>query len=394
MSASPMRILSIVEATTINAVAKVVLEFDRAASELQKSAADFPEIEGSIVTFERRSDHTGSPNAFVSAAREQGLVVDVIPERRRFDLSVLTTLRKMIKERRPGIVVTHSVKSHFLLWRSHISRQYPWVAFHHGYTTTDRKMRLYNRVDRWSLPAADRIITVCQAFAKDLSRNVGVALDDISVQHNSIRPQLTASDIEAQAVRSSFSIATDERIVLAVGRLSKEKAHVDLLAAFSRLRASNPEAKARLIIVGDGPERGRLETAADSFGCKESVVFAGQVSDVRPFYAAADVFVLPSHSEGSPNVLLEAMAAEIPVVATKVGGVPEMVEDNVSALLVQANDPPTLAAAIARVLTEDDLAQRLTANASTLVATRYTPENYVRSLTEIYGEVMEARRRD
>jgi len=389
-----MRILSIVEATTINAVAKVVLAFYRAASELQKSAADFPEIEGSIVTFERRSDHTGSPNSFVSAAREQGLVVDVIPERRRFDLSVLTTLRKMIEERGPGIVVTHSVKSHFLLWRSHISQQYPWVAFHHGYTTTDRKMRLYNRVDRWSLPAADRLITVCHAFALELARNTGVAPESILVQHNSIQPQPPATDAEAQAVRSRFTIATDERIVLAVGRLSKEKAHIDLLAAFSRLRASNPEAKARLIIVGDGPERGRLETAADSFGCKESVVFAGRVSDVRPFYAAADVFALPSHSEGSPNVLLEAMAAEIPVVTTKVGGVPEMVEDNVSALLVAANDSSSMATAIARVLMDSALAQRLTANASTLVATRYTLENYVRSLTKIYGEVIEARRRD
>jgi glycosyltransferase involved in cell wall biosynthesis len=390
-AASPIRILSIVEATTINAVAKVVLEFYRAARELQKSAADFPEIEGSIVTFERHSDHTGSPNAFVSAARERGLMVDVIPERRRFDLSVLSALRKVVEARGPDIVVSNSVKSHFVLWRSRVWQKYPWVAFHHGYTTTDRKMRLYNRVDRWSLPAADRLITVCHAFARELASNTGVALESILVQHNSIQPQPPATEDEVLALRSRFSIATDERIVLAVGRLSKEKAHIDLLAAFSRLRASNPEAKARLIIVGDGPERGRLENAADSFGCKESVVFAGQVSDVRPFYAAADVFALPSHSEGSPNVLLEAMAAEIPVMATKVGGVPEIVEDNVSALLVPANDPPALAAAIARVLIDSELAQRLTANASALVATRYTPENYVRSLTESYREIVKTR---
>lgn len=392
MGISSIRILSIVEATTINAVAKNVLEFHRAGNELSQKDADFPSIEGSVVTFERRQDNSGSPNEFVTAAREVGLAFDVIPERRRFDLSVLPALRKVIEERNPGIVVTHSVKSHFLVWRSHISRHRPWVAFHHGYTSTDRKMRIYNRVDRWSLPSADRLITVCHAFARELSHCTSVALDNISVLHNSIRPQVPATGTEAETLRSRFGIANDECLVLAVGRLSKEKAHIDLLAAFSRLRESNPELKARLIIVGDGPERSRLETAADSFGCKGHVVFAGQVSDVWPFYSAADVFALPSHSEGSPNVLLEAMAAGIPIVASEVGGVPEMVEHNQSALLVPANDPPALAAAIARVLTDSDLARQLTANALALVATRYTPENYVRSLTEIYREVVKARR--
>ena len=386
---SSLRIVSLVEATTINAVAKNVLEFFRSANELSQRDADFPRIEGVVVTFER--DGSDSPGEFVSAARDLGLAVEIIPERRRFDLSVLPKLRRVINEHRPDIVVTHSVKSHFLLWRSHISRKCPWVAFHHGYTSTDRKMRVYNRLDRWSLPATDRIITVCQAFARDLSRNTGVALDRISVMHNSIRAQLRATDTEALAVRSGFGIAADESLILAVGRLSKEKAHIDLIAAFCRLRASNPEVKPRLIIVGDGPERGRLEAAADSFGCKEGVFFAGQLSDVWPFYSAADVFVLPSHSEGSPNVLLEAMAAGIPIVATAVGGVPEMVEHDQSALLVPANDPSALADAIARVLTEEELAQRLTTNASALVGTRHTPENYVRSLIEIYCEVVKAR---
>ncbi|HYR75327.1 MAG TPA: glycosyltransferase [Pyrinomonadaceae bacterium] len=384
-----LRILSLVEATTINAVARNVLEFHRSANELSHKSAQFPAIEGSVVTFER--GESDSPNEFVTAARDLGLAVEIIPERRRFDLGVLPKLKKVINEHSPDIVVTHSVKSHFLLWRSHSSRKCPWVAFHHGYTSTDRKMRVYNRLDRWSLPATDRIITVCQAFARDLSRNTGVALDDISVLHNSIRPQLPATDTEAQAVRSRFGIADDESLILAVGRLSKEKAHIDLIAAFSGLRKSTPEVNAKLMIVGEGPERGRLEAAANSFGCKESVVFAGQVSNVWPFYFAADVFVLPSHSEGSPNVLLEAMAAGIPIVATDVGGVPEMVEHNQSALLVPASDRPTLGAAIARVLTEDDLAQRLTENASSLVGTRYSPENYVRTLVEIYREVVRNR---
>jgi glycosyltransferase involved in cell wall biosynthesis len=386
-----MKILSIVEATNINAVAKNVLEFSYSARELRQTVADFPIIESSIVTFERRNDDGGSPNAFVSAAREQGLEVEIVSERRRFDLKVLPALRSVVERQRPDLVVSHSVKSHSLIWRSHIWQDFPWIAFHHGYTTTDRKMRVYNRLDRWSLPVADRLVTVCHAFAEELASNIGVPIAKISVQHNSIRARPAATQADVQALRSKLGIVTGESVLLAVGRLSKEKAHVDLLAAFTRLRETSPELKCKLVIVGEGPERGTLEAAASSRGIQQEVIFAGQVTDVQPYYAAADVFALPSHSEGSPNVLLEAMVANLPIVATSVGGVPEIVKHNESALLIPAKDPNAMAAAIARVLREEDLARRLTAHAAALIATRHTPENYVRSLTEIYREVIERR---
>ncbi|HVS21805.1 MAG TPA: glycosyltransferase family 4 protein [Pyrinomonadaceae bacterium] len=388
---STLRILSIVEATTINAVAKSVLGFFRSARELNQQSVDFPVIDGSFATFERRREDDHSPNEFVTAARESGFQIDVIPERRRFDLSVIPALRKIVEDRQPDIVVTNSVKSHFLLWRSRLWKDFPWIAFHHGYTDTDRKMRVYNRLDRWSLPRADRLVTVCRVFAQELSSTTGVPLERISVQHNSIRPQPRPSADEVQALKERLGIANGERMILAVGRLSKEKAHIDLLVAFKRLRETNPEINCKLIIVGDGPERGKLEAVVESFDLKESVIFTGQVRDVQTSYAVADAFALPSHSEGSPNVLLEAMAANLAVVATKVGGVPEIVVDSESALLVAANDPPALASAITRLLTDSELARRLTINASALAITKHSPEQYVRSLVEIYREVIDRR---
>ncbi len=388
----PIKLLTIVEATTVNAVAKNVLEFYRAARELNQELPDFPVIEGCVVTFDRRRGRSAPPNDFVTAARELGLDVEVIPERRRFDLSVIPALRGIVESRGPDLLVTNSVKSHFLIWRSRLWRKHPWVAFHHGYTNTDRKMRLYNRLDRWSLPHADRLVTVCRAFAQELAGSTGVSIDNIAVQHNSIRRRSPVDSADVQALRNRFEIGDNERVVLSVGRLSREKAHVDLLEGFKRLGETKPEISLKLIIVGDGPERSRLEVGAESPGCRARVVFTGQVTDVQPFYAMADLFALPSHSEGSPNVLLEAMAANLPIVATAVGGVPEMVQNNESALLVPPNDPPAIAAAIARLLTDKDLAQRLAKNAGTRVDTRYTPADYVRSLVEIYSEVIEGRR--
>ena len=344
-------------------------------------------IETSLVTFARSSSSTESPNEFVKAARELGLKIDIIPERFRFDLRVIPALRKIISRCEPDIVLTHQVKSHLLMKVSRLREQYPWVAFHHGYTTTDRKMRAYNQLNRWSLPNADSVVTVCEAFARELTL-AGVSRERIHVQHNSIRPQPPASATEVVALKTRLGIASGESLVLTVGRLSKEKAHIDLLAAFNHLREINPEIELRLLIVGDGPERERLEAAAGLLGLGERVVFTGEVSDVQPYYAAADLLVLPSHSEGSPYVLLEARAASVPIVATRVGGVPEMVEHEESALLVPAGDTDALAIAMARLLIDPQLAQKLTAHAAMLVATRYSPETYVRHLLEIYREVI------
>ncbi len=382
-----IKLLTLVEATTVNAVAKTVLEFYRAARELP----NLPVIDGCAATFDRRPGDHNPPSDFVTAARAAGLEIEIIRERRRVDLSVIPALRGIVESRSPDVVVTNSVKSHFLMWRSGLWRKRPWVAFHHGYTDTDRKMRLYNRLDRWSLPHADRLVTVCRAFAQELADSTGVSMEKISVQHNSIHRQSSAGPADVEALRKRLGIGDDDRVVLSVGRLSREKGHFDLLEGFKRLRATKLELSLKLIIVGDGPERSRLEAAAESFGCKDRVIFAGQVGDVQPFYTIADVFALPSHSEGSPNVLLEAMAANLAVVATAVGGVPEMVENNESALLVPPNDPRAIAAAIARLLSDTDLTQRLAKRAAALVDSRFTPESYTRSLVEIYSRVIEGR---
>jgi glycosyltransferase involved in cell wall biosynthesis len=385
-----IKLLTIVEATTINAVAKSVLEFYRSAHELAQKLDDFPVVEGCVLTFDRQRGDQNSPSDFVKAARDLRLGVEVVPERRRFDLSVIPALRRIIDSRAPDLVITNSVKSHFLMWRSRLWKKHPWVAFHHGYTDTDRKMRLYNRLDRCSLPHADGLVTVCKAFAQELAALTGVSIDEISVQHNSIRrgPSVNAADVDV--LRRRLGIADSERVVLSVGRLSREKAQIDLIEAFKLLREINSDESLKLIIVGDGPERARLQAAAESLGCKDRVIFTGQVRDVQPFYAMADVFALPSHSEGSPNVLLEAMAANRPVVATAVGGVPEIVQHKESALLVPSNDPPHLVSAIANLLTDKDLSRRLVRQAAELVTTRYTPDNYVRNLIEVYRKVIDS----
>jgi glycosyltransferase involved in cell wall biosynthesis len=273
---------------------------------------------------------------------------------------------------------------------SRLGQKYPWVAFNHGYTTTDRKMLLYNRLDRWSLRKADRVVSVCDAFKQKLVK-MGVPRERIHVQHNSIRPEAAVNVEEMRALQRRLGMKEGERMILAVGRLSKEKAQIVLLRAFKNLSETHGEINARLVIVGDGPEREPLEAAVASLGLSDRVSFTGQVNNVQVYFVAADVLVNPSHSEGSPYVLLEAMAAGLPIVATAVGGVPEMIENNESALLVPASDPQAMADAIARILNDKKLAGQLAENASELVSSRLSPETNVRSLAEIYRAVISSR---
>lgn len=393
----PIKLLALMEATTVTGPAKLLIEFCRAAREAGTALDGLPRVEASIVTFNRGrattrngsslSSDVDAPNKFVAAARAAGVEVDVITERFRFDTSVVGQLRRAVERHAPDIVETHMIKSHFLTLAAGLARGRRWVAYHHGYTTTDAKMRIYNQLNRLTLPRASRVITVCGPFARQLS-GAGVSPEKISVVHSSIAAPHAPRAVEVSELKTKLGVAEGERVILAVGRLSREKGHVGLVHALEHLRRGAHATKFKLVVVGEGPERERVEAAALSLGLEACVVFAGHTSDVRPFYALADVLALPSHSEGSPLVLLEAMAAGVPVVATAVGGVPEVATDGETALLVPPHDPSAFANALARVLSDATLARSLADKAAAHVAERFSPEARALALVRIYGALV------
>ena len=355
-------------------------------------------IEIRLVTCSR--DRVGASTAtpamppLALAALAAGIPVDVIRERRRLDPAVIGALRRIALERRPDIVQSHNVKDHFMVRAAGLHRRMPWVAFHEGYTAVDLKDCLYNQLNRWSLRAADVVVTMNRSFADLLARQ-GVDRTRIRVLHNSIDADWVreAPPDEVAEARRRSGARDGERIVLSVGRLSSEKGHADLLDAFAGLVAGGGPRDVRLVLLGSGPELPRLEQRAGGLGIGSRVTFVGHVADPRPFYAASDLFVLPSHSEGSPMVLLEAMAAALPIVATSVGGVPEMVADGESALLAPARDSAALARAIRAALDAPDVADRLRRRAKDDVERRFTLDRRLRELRGIYQAVTAERQR-
>jgi glycosyltransferase involved in cell wall biosynthesis len=386
---NPLQVLALVEAKTITGPAKNLIRF---CEMVQADPAAGLSI--SIAAFHRRAPADSNAvagsesNPFLDAVRAAGIELDVILERGRFDSSVLRMLGEIIARRKPDIIQTHAPKSHFLVRWAGLQRNRGWIAFHHGDTAEDLKMRLYTQLDRWSVRAAHRSVTVCEPFA-DLLVARGVRRERLQVVPNamSAAPQVAKEDVSA--LRDRLALPADARVILCVGRLSSEKGQADLLAALRLLRRDRPQLAFKLILVGDGIERPTLERAAAAPDLASSVIFAGHASNVWPYYSLADVLALPSHSEGSPNALLEAMAAGVPIVACRVGGVPETVEDGSSALLVPPSDPAAMASALARVLEDSALSARLVRNASERLVTRFSPEARYQALLEVYRAVKE-----
>jgi glycosyltransferase involved in cell wall biosynthesis len=176
-----------------------------------------------------------------------------------------------------------------------------------------------------------------------------------------------------------------------VGRLSSEKGHVDLLRALQLLHLRQSW---KAVLVGSGPELAHLQAAAIAAGISDRVVFAGFRSDISRYFAAADVFVLPSHSEGSSNALLEAMVAGVPIVATTAGGNPEIIESDRTGLLVPAGDSAGLAVAIARMVEDKALANQMAHAAAARAASRFSPEHYRQLLCGYYHEAVDGQNAD
>ena len=189
--------------------------------------------------------------------------------------------------------------------------------------------------------------------------------------------------IERESARTQLGIGEHDRVIIFVGRLNRIKGVEHLIAAFSPISRAAPNA--RLLLVGDGPERQKLQQQANDLDLSRYVTFVGAVSrDYIPVYLlSSDIFVLPSLSEGLPNVLLEAMAAALPVVATNVGGNSFLVEEGVNGFLVRPRDASQIASRVLAILGDPQLAHHLSANSRTRVQ-RYSWETVASELEQAY----------
>jgi len=246
---------------------------------------------------------------------------------------------------------------------------------------------LAQRLDTLTTPLADHVISNSHAGAR-FARRHRTPADRVSVVQNG--RDLSRFRGEAPpALRAELGLPEDAPVVGTVGRLIDRKGHDELLGAWPTVLESVPEA--HLLLVGDGPRRRHLEERTERLGIADSVHFAGIREDVPELLATMDCFAFPSHYEGLPGALLEAMAAGLPCVATPVDGNAELLEAYESGLFVDVGDEQALARGITLVLERPEFAAALGANARERATEHFSLETMVDGFDAVYERLLAER---
>lgn len=293
--------------------------------------------------------------AFLDVVRDRGYEAVALrtdfPRLFRVVAELTATLRGLGSD----VLLCHGYKAN-LLGRIAARRVgVPAVAVSRGWTWQDRRVRLYEWLDRRHLRLMDHVVAVSEGQAERVRKWCRVPTERISVIRNSARLAAFAESTPARD-RLLDVFPRDSRVsrvVVAAGRLSPEKGFAVLIDAAASVLAA--DAGAGVVIFGEGVLRAELEHLVRARGLGDRVVLPGFRDDLDSLLAAADVVTLPSFTEGLPNVALEASAAGVPVVATAVGGTPEVVADGETGFLVAPGRPEKLAARLLQLLRDDGL---------------------------------------
>ena len=340
----------------------------------------------------------GDPGIDQLQNRGRALNAEVIsvPDRGPLDLSVIRRLIRICREEQVAIWHGHDYKSNLLglLIRPFVPMKL--VTTIHGWGVLTGRMPLYNQIDKWCLKYYRAVICVTEDMLAECDR-WRVPPQRRYVVHNAIdldSYHRTVGRVEAKRALglssdgfSSDGLPSDGLLVGAVGRLSPEKGFDLLIGAVVQLRQEGLSIS--LAIAGEGAERQALERQIRDTGCADYVTLLGHVSDPMRFYEAIDIYALSSHSEGLPNVLLEAMAMDVPVVATRITSVPMLLDDGRCGVMVEPGSASALATGIGRLAADPAMRQSIAASARVRLQERFSFEVRMKKIVRIYNEVLQ-----
>jgi glycosyltransferase involved in cell wall biosynthesis len=332
-----------------------------------------------FVTFVRPGQEE---NELVRHFQAAGLITTAIRERGRFDLNAAREFGRILRSFSPQVVQVHHTKSRlFSVFYATVLRlidRRSLLFFFHGETWTNRLQKLYNTLDRRLFRSAARVVAVSEAQTHVL-RDWGVSPERIVVIPNAIpeRPARSPRALDQQAFR-----------VMTAGRLSLEKGQRYLVEAVARIPLA-VRSKLVVDVYGDGPETGTVQALVESSGVKDTMRLQGYCADIWPEFLRTDLFVLPSLSEGLPNVLLEAAMAGVPIVATAVGGIPALFHDRTEAHIVPAADAAALASAMEEFIAAPNAFDAMAQRARVKVLKLHSPSAKAQAMLRLYNEMVQ-----
>ncbi len=334
------------------------------------------------------TDPENTETEYVRAVRAAGAPVAFLRQKRILDCSLVDQALPLLREHKVDLLQSHGYKSHVLCALLRRKTDLPWLAFVHGWTAENFKIRCYTALEHLILLGADQVVAVSASLR---SRLLSPVRAKCRVIPNAVDVGELRGETPDRDVRAEFDIPAQALVAGVVGRLSPEKGQIHFLRALAEARRSEPRLYG--LLVGDGQERTLLEAEARSLGLAGNLVFTGHVRGLAPFYRAMDIQVLPSHSEGMPNAALEGMLLGRPLIASKVGGVPEVVEDGHTGILLSPGDEPALARALSALAGDPARRAALGAAGQKRATKHFTPRARAERILRLYDDILERHRR-
>jgi len=322
-------------------------------------------------------------------AMQRGLRVELFRMRPGPNIPGALEVLRFARNERADLLHSHGYKGNILFgFLPRFVRRIPVVSTLHGWTWSGgmTRMRIYEWLDSQSLTFVDRVITVSSSMKEHprLKNRRGLAIDVVpnGIPLNSHDSSKDADDLNQNIInfcRQGFTIG-------AIGRLSPEKDFEALLRVASILTAQGVDI--RLVLLGEGRLRAGLETAAKCLGIENKVLMPGYVADAKKYLSSFNLFAMPSLTEGLPMVLLEAMQAAVPIVATRVGGIPEALQEGRCGLLINPECDVELEHAVKDVMQNPAAAKERVAAARQRVDAVYSSRAMAVKYLEIYRSVI------
>lgn len=330
----------------------------------------------------------GDPGIEVLKQKANDATAELIawPDGAPIDFALVRRLQEFCRARNVSVWHAHDYKTNVLGLL--VRRRWPMqlVTTSHGWGVAGLKNRLYATVGKACLPLYDAVVAVSEDLHSS-SRRWRVAEHRRHLISNAIDMTVYRRTLSREQARHQFLGAdSDEILLAAVGRLSTEKGFHLLIDAVAELRRMG--CAVTLVIGGEGGCRAALERQIQRLQLQPFVRLVGQVADPKILFQAADMFVLSSTKEGLPNVVLEAMALECPLVATRVAGVPSLVKDQVHGLLVDSGNVPQLVAAIDRLAKNPSLRDELARNAREHVVESFAFDKRMQKVAAVYDQLL------
>jgi len=291
----------------------------------------------------------------------------------------------VLKENKIKVIHTHGYKEDIIGLFAAKKIGIKIVSTVHGWTAHTFKVRIYEWLDKIILRFFDKIVVVSELLEIELKR-AGILRSKIALIHNGIDLNEYSQVTGREEVMKEFNIDKSYRILGTIGRLSEEKGQRYFLEAFAKVAQSHNHIKC--IVVGEGPERESLVNLSSRLGIREKVIFTGQRKDVRKFYSAFDIFVLPSLREGLPLVLLEALAFNKPVIASNVGSISAVINSEQTGILLKSKDVGSLASTIVDLLKSRKRTEALSCNGRKLVKENFSVTTMAENYRKVYEKLL------